>query len=94
MAGAVTTVIAEFTVLSIQIWSIRKEWRLTEILKPGIKNLIAGVAMFVVALGVGTVISNPVLSLATQMVTGAITYGIVLILLKDSFVTMILDKFK
>lgn len=94
MAGAVTTVIAEFTVLAIQIWSIRKEWSVKEIVKPGMKNLIAGMVMFIVAFGVGKLISNHVVALIVQVITGVVTYGMMLILLKDSFVRLVLDKFR
>lgn len=93
-AGAVTTVIAEITVLAIQMWYIRKEWSAKEIIKPCRNNLIAGLLMFVVAFGVGQVIHNPVIALVSQILAGAVTYGVILLLLKDPFIMMLLEKFK
>jgi len=94
IGGAITTVISEFTVAAIQIWFVRKDWSLKEILKPARNNLIAGVLMFAVAMGVGAVISNPILALILQIALGAVTYGITLLVLKDSFIDLLLEKFR
>lgn len=94
VGGAITTVISEILVAGIQLWFLRKEWDLKEILKLARNNVIAGVLMFIVAYGIGMVISNPVLGIVLQMAAGVAVYGITLLLLKDPFVFYLLERFK
>lgn len=94
IGGAITTVISEILVAGIQLWFLRKEWDLKEILKLARNNVIAGVLMFIVAYGIGMVISNPVLGIVLQMAAGVAVYGITLLLLKDPFVFYLLERFK
>lgn len=94
IGGAITTVISEILVAGIQLWFLRKEWDLKEILKLARNNVIAGVLMFIVAYGVGMVISNPILGIVLQMAAGVAVYGITLLLLKDPFVFYLLERFK
>ena len=94
VGGAITTVISEILVAGIQLWFLRKEWDLKEILKLARNNVIAGVLMFIVAYGIGMVISNPILGIVLQMAAGVAVYGITLLLLKDPFVFYLLERFK
>ena len=94
IGGAITTVISEILVAGIQLWFLRKEWDLKEILKLARNNVIAGVLMFIVAYGIGMVISNPILGIVLQMAAGVAVYGITLLLLKDPFVFYLLERFK
>lgn len=94
IGGAITTVISEILVAGIQLWFLRKEWELKEILKLARNNVIAGVLMFIVAYGIGMVISNPILGIVLQMAAGVAVYGITLLLLKDPFVFYLLERFK
>lgn len=94
IGGAITTVISEILVAGIQLWFLRKEWDLKEILKLARNNVIAGVLMFIVAYGIGMVISNPILGIVLQIAAGVAVYGITLLLLKDPFVFYLLERFK
>jgi len=92
IGGAITTVISEFLVIAIHIWFIRKEWTLKEILAPASNNLIAGLVMFIIALWAGMISDNNIISLFLQITLGALSYGIILLILKDEFIYQIKDK--
>ena len=48
--------------------------------------------MFGMCIIIGSFISNKLISIITQVVIGSITYGIVLIILRDKFVSEIIYK--
>lgn len=92
--AAITTVIAEFSVTAVQLFCIRKEMSVLEVLKLSWKTLIASIVMFVCIYWINFVHLNGFIILAIQMLVGAIVYGIMLLILKEELLKLILEKFK
>lgn len=94
--GAVySSLISEFVILIYHLILIRKEIKISDFIKPGIKNIIAGIIMF---LGVKTLtnhLSISIMNTVIEVLVGAVIYTIILILLKDNFFCdMIKNSFK
>lgn len=94
IGASIGTVIAELTVTFVQMYFVRKDFDFKEIIGLTKNYFISSLAMFVVCLVIGKIIKDNFLSVVVQCIVGGLTYGIVLILLKDSFVCEILNKLK
>ncbi len=92
--ASIATVLAELTVTGVQFYLVRKEIKIREIVKMTGNYLLAAFVMFGVSYVVGAVISKAMLSIIVQIIFGAVTYFLVLILLKDSFIKIGLEKVK
>lgn len=94
IGASIATVIAEFSVTGIQFYLLRDQLNVKDVIKIAKNYFIASVVMFIVSCGIGMLISNSIISIVTQVIFGAITYFVVLIILKDEFVMMGIDKIK
>ena len=94
IGASIGTVIAELTVTSMQIYFVRKDFDIKNILKMSRKYVISSLIMYAVCLIIGIFKVNNLISVILQVLCGILTYGIVLIILKDEFVYEILDKLK
>lgn len=92
IGASIGTVIAELTVTLVQIYFVRKDFDLKKIIILAKKYFISSLIMFIVCLIIRKFISNNLLSIVIQFTVGGLTYGIVLLLLKDSFIYEILNK--
>ena len=86
IGASIATVIAEFSVTIVQLILVRKSFKLKEILKTGINYFIASIIMFLVSIGVGLLINSAKLSIILQVITGSITYFIILCIIKDPLI--------
>lgn len=94
IGASIATVIAEFTVTGVQFYIIRKEIKITDIIKISYKYIIASVIMFFVSIGIGKLFENDIISIITQVCVSAMIYCLILILLKDKMIFKIRDKVK
>ncbi len=94
VGASIGTIIAESCVTAFQFYFIRKEFDIKEILKLTKNYLISSIVMFAICMIIGQVIKDRSQCLITQVVTGVITYGTCLIILKDQLVCTVLDKIK
>lgn len=94
IGASIGTVIAELTVTLVQMYFVRKDFDFKEIIDLTKNYFISSLLMFIVCLIIGKIIKDNFLSIIVQCIVGGLTYGIVLILLKDSFVCEILNKLK
>lgn len=94
IGASIGTVIAELTVTSVQMYFVRKDFNIKDILKMTKKYLISSLIMFLVCFVVGSFVANNLISTIMQVLCGALTYGICLIILKDEFICEILNKMK
>lgn len=94
IGASIGTVIAELTVTSIQMYFVRKDFNIKNILKISKKYIISSLIMFVVCFIIGIFKVNNLMSLILQVACGGLTYGILLIILKDEFIYEILGKLK
>lgn len=92
IGASIGTVIAEFTVTSIQIYFTRKDFELKEVLKISKNYVFSAIIMFIVCLILGHMINSNFISVVVQVIVGAITYGVILLLLKDKFIKEFINK--
>jgi len=93
IGATIATITAEFVVTAIQLYCIRKDFKVSTILKMSSKYFIAGALMFSACLLIGVLVKNNIASLFAQITVGPIVYFLILIILKNSFILDILDKY-
>lgn len=95
IGASIATVIAETTVVAIQFICVRNEIKFLEIIKLGLKNLIASIIMLIIAILIEKIMKNQssYIIILVQVCTGAIAYFAMLLILKDKFLIEIKDKF-
>lgn len=94
IGASIGTVIAELTVTLVQMYFVRKEFKVKEILKLSKNYLISSIVMFVMCFIIGKFINNDLISTAIQIIVGIITYIICLLILKDKFVFELFKKIR
>ena len=95
LGASIGTIIAEITVAGIQIFCIRKEFNLKEIVICSKHYVISGIMMFGLLYIIGKLpIDNEPVIMIAQIIIGIVIYGTVLILQKDEIVMELLEKVK
>ena len=92
VGASIGTVIAEFSVTAVQAYFVRKDFDLKEIVKLSKNYIISSVIMFIVCILIKNINAGKFATLVIQVITGGITYGICMLVLKDEFVREILKK--
>ena len=92
--ASIATTISQFIVVAVQVYYVKNDFNLKKIAFSGKKYLIASVVMFAVCFVVGIIIKNPVPSVIVKIILGAITYGLMLIILGDKYVYEVRDIIK
>ena len=85
VGAAIATVIAELSVTLVQLYFVRKDFKLMEIIKLSKNYIIAGIIMLVTCYAIDYFITNRLLGLIFQVLCGTLVYLIVLLILKDKF---------
>lgn len=86
------TVIAEFTVTTIQMICIKKDFNLYEIFKLSINYLISALIMFICCYLVNFIGLDPLINVILKVIIGGIVYVVVLLIMKDEFFYEILNR--
>ena len=86
LGASIATVVAEFSVTSVQLFLVRKEIDLKNIFKISIKYLISSLIMFVLCVWIGNIVNRRFWTIAAQVATGGITYMVLLLIMKDSLI--------
>ena len=94
LGASIGTVIAEATVAGVQIYFTRKDFDWKNIIKMLPNYIISGTIMLIVCLFVRNKISDNKISVITQVIAGSLTYGIILLLMKDEMVYEVMGKIK
>ncbi len=85
VGAAIASVIAELVIFGIQLRYFREQFRIIEILELSVKCIISGIIMFIVVITITKYMPVSVINTAIQILTGAIVYVLMLIILKYSF---------
>ena len=93
IGAVISSVIAELSVLTVQLLYIRKEINILEIGKVAIKYLISSLAMFAVVASLASKMPISIKNTGIQVLVGVIIYIVALILLKDKFVKDGINQF-
>ncbi len=83
--AAIATIVAECSVTALQLICVRKELDIKKILFGGIKNIVAGGAMFAAILPISLKLSSNVGYTFLIIIIGAAIYFMVLFILRDKF---------
>ena len=94
IGATIATIFAELFVMMSQFYMIRKQINIMEVLKMGRNYLFASLIMLVMSVFVGHFISNNILSILIQVPVSILTYLIVLLIVKDTFVINIKKTIK
>jgi len=92
LGAAIATVIAELSVTLVQIYFVRKDFKLHEIFSLSINYLIASIIMFALCYIIDIFIVSKVLALIIQVICGIISYSLMLVIMKDKFLIDIFDE--
>ena len=94
IGASVGTVIAELTVTLIQLYFVKREFKLINMIKLSKNYVVSSIIMFVVCIIVGKIIQNSILSVGSQVVIGILTYMVCLAVIKDKFILEIINKIR
>lgn len=92
VGAAIGTLIAEFAVMGFQLYFIRKEFSLLGIFKQAIKYTLFGLIMFIVVILLSNILSVSIVSTFVEIFVGAIVYGLLLLISKDSIFDILKAK--
>ena len=94
VGASIGTVIAEFTTTAVQLYFVRKEFKITTVLKSSLTYVIASLVMVGACLLVGNFIESATPRLFVQIATGALSYGLTLLVLHDPLIFEVIFKLK
>lgn len=95
VGAAIGTICAEIIVTGLQLFFIRKEYPLTNIIKCCPKYLISSTIMFAVCFGLNIIMpAGSIYSIIVIIAAGGIIYGLSLLALKDEQVLEVANGFK
>lgn len=86
MGACIGTIVAEFTVTSVQLYYVRDKFKITELLSLAKNYIFAGIIMFIACYFVGIYVPRRLITVICQVSTGIIVYFGVLLLIRDKFV--------
>lgn len=92
VGAIVASVIAEFSIVFIQLYDVRKDFDLKIVVKNSYKFIISSIIMFIPTFIIGYKLAPTVKTTIIQISVGIIIYFIVLIILKEKYVYQFLDK--
>lgn len=92
IGAAVASVIAESVVLATELYCMRQEISIWKILKLSKNYVISGLIMFFVLLIEGRLLNASILNSLIMVVSGALVYISVLLVMKDAFFFTLLDS--
>lgn len=86
VGALLASVIAEFSIVIVQLTDVKKDFDIRIVLKNSLKYIISGIIMFIPIYILGLHLEASIITTLIQIILGAFVYGIMLIVLKDSFV--------
>ena len=94
VGASIGTVIAEIAVTSVQLYFVRKDFKIKDLIKMSKNYIISSVIMFGVCCVTGMIIKDNLIATVLEVLIGIITYFACLIILKEEFIGEVLDKLK
>lgn len=92
VGAAISSVLAEFTILGVHFIYMRKDIKILDVLKLSIKYLISGLIMYVIVLNISKLISPSILNTFILIAIGAIIYFVILLIMRDKFLNDIINQ--
>jgi len=92
IGAAIGTIIAELTVFIIEIHHTKEIAKIKDLIKYAKNYIISGIVMFMITYVIGYYTEPKIISTLIQIITGGITYFLILYILKDNFFLECLNK--
>lgn len=93
VGACIATVLSQLVVNIVQLYYVRKEINCSEILKLSYKYLFAGIIMFICCMSIQLILHG-FICFVIQIAVGVVVYGGMLILFKDEFVILLINRIK
>lgn len=94
IGAAISTLITEFLVLTIQFIMVRKTFNFSGVIHLGIRYLISASIMGIILFAIGTVMGATIFTTILQFIIGVLIYFIIMFAIKDEIFIFILEKVK
>ena len=94
LGACIATIVAELCVTITQLYFIRKEFAIKEILLLAKNYFIATIIMFAITYQIQLLRLSGFITISLQVILGVTIYGLILILLRDKLVYEIIDDIK
>lgn len=94
VGASIATVISELIVLIVQMYLIRNDISIKEIISLSCKYLISGTIMFAICILIRIILGLNLVSMIIQIIAGVISYVVILMLMKDEYLYMFIDRIK
>ena len=93
IGACIATVLSELIVTSIQFYYIRNEVNIKEMIKLSYKYILSSIIMFILCMLV-PIVADGFTCVVIQIMLGIVTYFGILLIIKDEFVYLLLNKVK
>lgn len=94
IGASIATVIAEATVTGMQIYFMRKEFKMREFLKLAKNYFLGGLLMFAVVVLIRNITASIFYNLVLQIFVGIVAYFLFLIIIKDKLIIQVKEKIR
>lgn len=102
IGAAISSVIAEFIILTIQLYNIKDQYTFTKIFKLSVKCFIGGIVMYIVVSIISKHLNISIINTIIEIAIGAGIYFLVLVILKEQYMidiykqlnNILISKFK
>lgn len=94
VGAIIASLIGEISIVIIQVFMIKKEIEILEILKLSLNYLFAGIIMSLVCKAISTIMEPSIIATILLTLVGSSVYIVVLLILKDKFVINIVNSLK
>lgn len=90
--AAIATIVAELSVVCIQMYYVRKDFKIREMLSGSLRYLLMGIAMYIVIIIEVQLFDVSIKSTIIEIFTGVLVYMILIFVSKDNVISMIKNK--
>jgi O-antigen/teichoic acid export membrane protein len=94
IGASIATVIAESVVTLVQIYLVRKDINIKEMISISKNYILVGIAMLIITILIGKLIKNNFISIIVQVIIGIGIYIGGLCIIKDEFLLQLLNQVK
>lgn len=91
MGATIATVASEITSTGLQLFFIRRQIEIPKLFKGLWKYLLSGLIMFLIVRYLNNIFTMTIVTLATEVVAGALIYVILCLVLRAPFITVVKD---
>lgn len=94
VGASIATIISELIVVVVEFFVIRKDINIKEVLKSSSSYLLSGIIMLITCILVQIAFGASTVTMVTQIIAGVLVYVFMLVILKDEYLKMFIDRAK